>query len=149
MAIRDKAASTTGDGTSFTMLDLARSSLALDDLTPIYRAQLFSLVSRPIPAANVGAVQAELARREDFGSTFDASYLHRDVVCLGCHSSDMSVTDSDDPIADRHWPVPGSPEKAVYGATLTTLDSQKAHAPFRVDSFVDNGSTRPWGWSQN
>ena len=52
IAIRDRSASQGGDGSPFTMLDLARSSLALDDLTPIYRGQLFSLVSHPIPAAN-------------------------------------------------------------------------------------------------
>jgi hypothetical protein len=145
--IRDKTATQYSHPTAFTMLDLARSSLALDDLTPIYRAQLFSLVSRPIPAANVGAVQAELARREDFGSSFDASYLHRDVVCLGCHSSDQSVTDSDDPVADRHWPVPGSPEKLLYAAPFSTIDPATAHAPFRVDGFVDAGNSRPWSWS--
>src|SRR5690606_1096858 len=102
------SATSGGDGGTFTMLDLARSAIALDDLTPIYRAQLFSLVARPIPAANVSAVEAELARREDFGSRFDASYLHRDVVCLGCHTSDASVTDREEPELDRHWPVPGA-----------------------------------------
>ncbi len=146
MAIRDKTAAQGGDGQSFSMLDLARSSLALDDLTPTYRAQLFSLVSHPIPAANVGPVDAELARREDFGSTFDAGYLHRDVVCLGCHNSEASVTDSDDPVLDRHWPVPGLAEKAVFGQSMGVA-AERSHAPFRVDNFVDNGTTRPWGWS--
>src|SRR5262249_52554139 len=62
-AIRDQAATGAGDGNAWTMLDLARSAIALDDLSPIYRAQIFSLVSHPIPAANVGAREAELARR--------------------------------------------------------------------------------------
>ncbi len=146
MAIRDKTAALGGDGQSFTMLDLARSSLALDDLTPIYRAQLFSLVSHPIPAANVGPVDAELARREDFGSTFDAGYLHRDVVCLGCHNSEASVTDSDEPELDRHWPVPGVAEKAVFGQSMGVA-AERSHAAFRVNDFVDNGANRPWGWS--
>lgn len=146
MAIRDAAASTNGDGQTFTMLDLARSALALDDLTPVYRAQLFSMVSHPIPAANVGPREAELARREDFGSTFDASYLHRDVVCLACHTSISSVTDRDEPELDRHWPVPGAPEAPVFGSA-SMVSAEKAHAPFRVDNFVDNGNTRPWGWA--
>jgi hypothetical protein len=145
-AVRDKPASASADGATFTMLDLARSSLALDDLTPIYRAQLFSLVSHPIPAANVPPVAAELARREDFGSTFDSSYLHRDTVCLGCHTSEASVTDSDDPDHDRHWPVPGLAEKLVWG-NPREITAEKAHAAFRVEDFVDNGSSRPWGWS--
>ena len=146
--VRDQMATQGGDGAgSWTMLDLARSAIVLDDLTPVYRAQLFSLVAHPIPAANVPDIEAELARREDFGSTFDASYLHRDVVCLGCHTSETAVTDNDEPELDRHWPAPGAPERAVYGNPMgVTADS--AHAAFRVDGFVvNNGSQRPWGWS--
>ncbi len=146
IAVRDQRATGNGDGSSFTMIDLAKSALLLDDLTPIYRAQIFSMVSHPIPAANVPAIEAELARREDFGGTFDASYLHRDVVCLGCHTSSMSVTDSDDPEFDRHWPVPGTAELAVYG-NANGVASERAHAAFRVDDFVDAGSSRPWSWS--
>nr|MDQ3366075.1 hypothetical protein [Myxococcota bacterium] len=146
LAVRDRPASEPADGSPWAMIDLARSALALDDLTPIYRAQLFSLISYPQPAANVGPVEAELARREDFGSTFDASYLHRDPVCLGCHNSEGAVTDRDEPELDRHWPVPGAPEQAVYGTT-TGISSERAHAVFRVDGFVDNGASRPWGWA--
>ena len=145
-AVRDQRATGAGDGGSFTMLDLAKSAMLLDDLTPVYRAQLFSMVSHPIPAANVPPIEAELARREDFGGTFDASYLHRDVVCLGCHTSSMSVTDSDDPEIDRHWPVPGAAELAVYG-NANGVGAERAHAAFRVDNFVDAGSSRPWSWS--
>lgn len=145
-AVRDKVATQSADGSSFTMVDLARSSIALDDLSPIYRGQLFSLVSHPIPAANVGAVEAELARRADFGATFEGSFINRDIVCLGCHNSEGAVTDRDDPLTDRHWPVPGNPEKAVYGSPQGVA-IERAHAVFRVDSFVEDGSTRPWGWS--
>ncbi|MGE0867725.1 MAG: hypothetical protein AB7P03_04125 [Kofleriaceae bacterium] len=146
MAVRDQPATASADGMAFTMLDLANSSLALDDLSPIYRAQLFSLVSHPIPAANVGRIDAELARRADFGETFDAAYLHRDTVCLGCHTSEMSVTDDDDPDVDRHWPVAGDPERAVYGDPKGVA-AERAHAMFRVDDFVRSGAQRPWGWS--
>lgn len=146
-AVRSKPALMSADGATFTMLDLARSSLALDDLTPIYRGQLFSLMAHPIPAANVGVVEAELARRADFGASFDASYLQRDNVCLGCHTSETSVTDSDDPDHDRHWPVPGSPERAVYGVP-TGIAPERTHAVFRVRNLVNNqnGAVRPWGW---
>ena len=150
IAIRDQAATGAGDGHGqWTLVDLARSAMALDDLTPLYRAQLFSLVSHPIPAANVAPVEAELARREDFGTTFDAGYLHRDIVCLGCHTSAHSVTDSDDPATDRFWPVPGAPEAAVYGDP-TGVAPGRAHAAFRVDGFVSDGrgGNRPWGWSE-
>src|SRR5262245_30210082 len=44
MAVRDRAATDGGDGNgAWTMLDLARSAIALDDPTPLYRAQLFSM----------------------------------------------------------------------------------------------------------
>jgi hypothetical protein len=150
-AVRDTAATGSADGQSFTMLDLARSAIALDDITPMYRGQLFSMVSHPIPAANVGRVDAELARREDFGSTFDSSFIHRDVVCLGCHNSEAAVTDADDPAFDRHWPVPGNPEVAVYGVA-TGVSNERAHGAFRVDGLVPDffegqGPERPWGWS--
>ena len=35
----------------------------------------------------------ELARRADFGETFDSGFLHRNNVCLGCHNSERSVTE--------------------------------------------------------
>ena len=146
-AVRDGNATTIASGGQWTMLDLARSAIALDDLSPIYRAQLFSLVSHPIPAANVAPVEAELARREDYGQTFDGAYLHRDIVCLGCHNSQHSVTDSDDPAVDRFWPAPGLPEKPVFGASAGE-DVTVAHAVFRYDGFADGGgSARPWGWA--
>lgn len=129
----------------FTMLDLARSAIAADDPTVMYRAHLFPLVSRPIVAANVPDVEAELARREDFGTTFDAAYLNRDIVCLGCHNSEASITDSEDPALDRHWPLAGHVDRAVFGAS-TGGDAVRAHAMFRVDGFLsDNGTRRPWG----
>jgi hypothetical protein len=147
VAIRGARSTASGDGKTWTMLDLARSSLALDDVSPIVRAQLFSMVSNPIPAANVGQVEAELARRADFGGTFDAGYLHRDIVCLGCHNSEHSVTDNDDPTLDRFWPVPGLPERAVYGMSTGTAEDA-AHAAFRVDGFVgvQGQHWHPWGW---
>lgn len=146
-AVRDQPATAGGDGAPFTLLDLARSAIALDDLTPLWRAQLFSLIAHPIEAANVDPVAAELARRDDAGATFDAAYLHRDVVCLGCHTSDASVTDSDDPALDRFWPVAGAPEDAVFAGPLAADTATRAHAVFRIDGFLDGGRLRPWGWA--
>ncbi len=142
--VRDNLATAPGP-TQFTMLDLARSAIAADDPTTIYRAHLFPLVSEPLIAANVPAIEAELARREDFGNTFDAAYLNRDIVCLGCHNSESSITDSDDPARDRHWPLAGHVDRALFGES-TGGDAVQAHAMFRVDGFLsDNGPRRPWG----
>ena len=83
------------------------SSLALDDLSLVYRGHLFALVSRAIPAANVPPSRPSWPAARTSGTLFDAVYLNRDLVCLGCHNSDESVTVSPDPALNRHWPVPG------------------------------------------
>lgn len=149
-AIRDQPATGAGDGTPWNMADLIGSALALDDLTPLYRAELFSMIQHPIPAANVPDVEAELARRADFGATFDSAYMHRDTVCLDCHNSQASVTDDDDPMKDRFWPVPGLPEQAVYGA-FRMIDPDKAHTAFRSDGFTiaNNRTAKAWGWDSS
>jgi len=146
--VRDNVATAAGSGGSFTMLDLVESALTLDDVTPIYRGHLFALVSFPIPAANVPDVEAELARREDFGGVFDSAYLNRDLVCLGCHNSEASVTDSPDPAIDRHWPMAGLFERSIYGES-TGIEHARAHAVFRFDGFSQGGEgpRKPWGWS--
>jgi hypothetical protein len=150
LAVRDREPTDGGDGQGrFTMRDLLRSAIHLDDLSVVYRAHLYALVSRPIPAANVPPIQAELARREDYGTQFDAAYLNRDLVCLGCHNSDDSVTFSPEPSLNRHWPMPGSFERAIYGAS-TGVAAERAHAAFRFAGLVvdptSGSSIRPWGW---
>jgi hypothetical protein len=122
-------------------------------VTPIYRGHLFALVSFPIPAANVPPVQAELARRDDFGNVFDSAYLNRDMVCLQCHNSEESVTYNADPAKNRWWPMPGLFEKALYGMS-TGEDHDAAHAVFRFDGFSANGDNTtgprlPWGWTSD
>ncbi len=149
-AARDSSPRDGGDGLGrFTMLDLLRSALRLDDVSIVYRANLYAMVSRPIAAANVPPVEAELARREDFGQLFDAAYLNRDLVCLGCHNSDFSVTSRPEPADNRHWPpVPGL-ETAIYGAA-TGIEAERAHAAFRFSGLVTDplaeDAIRPWGW---
>jgi len=152
--VRDNPPTSGGDpvGKPFTLLDLLRSAIHLDDVSVVYRAHLFALVSRPIPAANVPPVQAELARREDFGLIFDSAYLNRDIVCLGCHNSSGSVTYHSDPALNRHWSMPGLFETAIYGAA-TGIEPERAHAPFRFDGFaldpfsVAGDAIAPWAWS--
>jgi hypothetical protein len=148
--VRDNLASAGGSGGQFTMRDLVESSILLDDVTPIYRGHLFALVSYPIPAANVPPVEAELARREDFGLVFDSAYLNRDLVCLQCHNSEISVTDHSEPALDRHWPLEGRFEEALYG-DRSGIAHARAHAVFRFDGFAASwfgeGPRKPWGWT--
>jgi hypothetical protein len=133
-------------GGDFTMRDLLRSSIEADDITPVYRGHMFVIVNKPIPAANViDPAAAEIARREDFGATFDSVYLNRDIVCLGCHNSEASTTDREDPAEDRFWPLPGLFEKSIYGASNGTA-STRAHGFLRYDG--GQGNEKPWGWSE-
>jgi hypothetical protein len=150
--VRDNVSQGPGDGSGdFNMADLLRSSLLLDDLSPLYRGHLFALVNAPIPAANVDRVEAELARRADFGVTFDATYLNRDLVCLGCHTSRESITQHTNPAKNRHWPLRGDFETALWGHPMG-VDVERAHAPFRYDGFVFDGfnpakpEMSPWEW---
>lgn len=152
--VRDNPATGGGDGLGlFSMLDVMRSALVLDDLSPVYRAHLFTLMSRPMIAGNVPFIQAELARRADFGQVFDAAYLNRDIVCLGCHNSEFSVTYHPDPEENRHFAMPGYFEKALYGQS-GGIDPKRAHAPFRFADFSvtefsgSPGQTQPWGWAR-
>src|SRR6185369_9518347 len=91
-------------------------SIELDDITPLYVESLFTLVLKTYQGANALPVALELSRRADFGAWFDGAYLNRDMVCLGCHNSEFSVTQSMDPALNRHFPVPGLFEKALFGA---------------------------------
>ncbi len=134
-------------GGAFTARDLLRSSIEADDVSPIYRGNLFAMTAHAIPAANVPPVAAEIARREDFGTTFDAVYLNRDIVCMGCHNSEFSTTFRDDPAENRHWPLPGLFEKSIYGVS-TGIDPLRAHAMFRYDGSFGGGQA-PWGWSES
>src|SRR6185369_12314229 len=90
-------------------------SIELDDITPLYVESLFTLVLKTYQGANALPVALELSRRADFGAWFDGAYLNRDMVCLGCHNSEFSVTQSMDPALNRHFPVPGLFEKALFG----------------------------------
>lgn len=140
---------------AFSLNQLVASSLALDDLSPVYRAHLFATVTKPISGANVDFFELERARRQDFGATFFRSYLHRDLVCMGCHNSESSVTYDPDPAQSRAWPLDGLFEKALFGAsdgqhpeTESPLgtDEMRSRSMFRVSGVID-GDKQPFGWS--
>lgn len=125
-------------GVSFTFRDLLRQSIVVDDVSPIYRAHLYALLTRLNGCGNVDPVGQELAFRDEVGHVFEAAYLNRDPVCLACHNTEISVTDDVDPDKDRHWPLRGNFEESVFGAS-TVSDPRVPRAVFRVADFVGGG----------
>ena len=116
--VRDNRPDAGGDsGTAPTMADVIAGSVQLDDMTPMYTANLFGMVVKTYAGANGLAKESEIGRRRDFGAWFDAVYLNRDTVCLQCHNSEFSVTQTPDPATNRHYPVPALLEKALFGAS--------------------------------
>jgi len=123
----------------WTLRDLTRSALLLDDISPVFRAGLFPNAAMPGVPPNL--IEAESDRR-DFASVFFSTHLGRDPECLPCHNSEASTTDAEDPDVDRFWPLPGTPERDLFGASEgRDLDSLAiffrrhgvAHG-FRIDS---------------
>jgi len=134
----------------WTLNDLILSAVALDDLSPVFRAQLFAqLGSRLINLENPGA---ETAWRVSHATIFESSYLNRRMGCLQCHNSEFSVTDAANPEDDRTWQVPGYFEKALYGSSLGR-PIQDLAAFFRIEGvlamrYYPQGVYRPglhWG----
>ena len=141
--VRDNPAVGGGPGFSFNMTDLVLSSLALDDLSPIWRGHLFAMLSKPLTGANVDALELDITRRQDFGEIFEATYLHRNVVCAGCHNSLWGTTDAFTPTdIDKHWPLPGRSELALYGAD-SGIPEMDFYTAFRHLGVV-GGPMSPW-----
>ncbi len=134
----------------WTLNDLILSALALDDLSPVFRAQLFAqLGSKLINLDNPGA---EPAWRVSHANIFESTYLNRRMSCLQCHNSEFSATDDSDPELDQTWQVPGYFERALYGGSAGR-PVQDLAAFFRVEGvlameFYPEGVYRPglhWG----
>jgi hypothetical protein len=118
------------DQTAFgapTMADLVDSALRLDDLSPILRANLFvELANDEVEPDDLEAPGFRRVRANDF----TARVLGRTAVCLSCHSSEFSVTDSADPALDRHAPHDAAVDTVVFG-DLDTLSSSDFEIVFR------------------
>jgi hypothetical protein len=147
--VRDNAPDAGGDGgVSPTMADVIAGALELDDISPMYTANLFGMVVKTYAGANGTAVESELGRRRDFGAWFDAVYLNRDPVCLQCHNSEFSVTQTPDPVTNRHFPIPALLEKALLGSS-TGAEAEGAfdasdimHGGLKFARFVATCSTQ-------
>jgi hypothetical protein len=128
---------TPAPGGAFNMSDVVRSAVALDNLAPLYRANLFALEHHRPP---LGEQQA----RDELGRTFGEVYLNRQNTCLACHNSDVSTTGPGSGWT-RHYPILGSFEQALYGAS-SGGDPVNIHEMFRTDQEGSGaGFTAPWG----
>jgi hypothetical protein len=130
----------------FSMGDVLRSSIAADNLAPAYRAHLFALVAHPA----LGDEITEANRRDDLAATFGHVYLHRNLSCLGCHNTDYSVSgefdiNSQRSYWNRHHPIPGAFETALFGAPGKVERPHEIHAVLRTD--VRSSGVAPWQMS--
>jgi hypothetical protein len=124
---------------TFTMTDVIRSALLLDDLSPAYRAYLFPLVNKPPTGNEID----EANKRDELFSTFETVYLTRKNSCLTCHNSAFSLSGPES-YWNRTHPIWGLWEKAVYGAHVGR-EPRELHSVFRTD--IRSGSLQPWGMS--
>jgi hypothetical protein len=145
--VRDRDPLSTGPD-SITMRDVIEGSIALDDVTPIYTANLMAMLSLTYAGANAEPAALELTRRADFGAWFDEVYTHRDTVCLSCHNSEFSVTQTDDPATNRHYPLPALLEKSLFDLSTGPASfggfegGDRAHAPLRYKWVINDCTTR-------
>lgn len=137
--IRDHApdAGSAPDG-PFNMADVLRSSLELDDLSPVYRAYLFAMINKPIWGNEI----IEDNKRDDFGVQFSRAFIQRQALCITCHNSESSKTG---PASgwNRTHPIPGYMEMALYRTSVGIRPERRAYAVFRTD--VNGGDVQPWG----
>lgn len=140
-AIRDSDPRDPPAFTDFTMADVVYSAIALDDISPAFRADTFARMAAPVTAGNVTAEELEITNRTTYGKMFEGVHLGRTTECLQCHTTRSSVTWTPDPDANRHWPVRPDAffEHAAYGEfdMSTPLEDPDVHALFRHAGFVD------------
>jgi len=130
-------------GGAFNMVDLIRSSIALDDLSPIYRAYPIPLTMRV----------NSMAPDTSVGDAINHAILNRDPDCLLCHNSSLSATGNANSAADlanpslwvRTWPAPIRAEASLYGANFFSSDSVRTetYPVFRVDQVYANLYSQP------
>lgn len=142
--VRNRDPLVSADGVPPTMADVIAGSLVIDDMTPMYTANLFGMVAKTYAGANGEPVASELGRRRDFGAWFDSVYLNRDPVCLNCHNSEFSVTQSNNPLTNRHFPIPALLEKSLFGSSTGPAvhggfeAGDRMHAPLKFARMVNN-----------
>ncbi len=135
--IGDGIPQSTAPGGPFNMSDVVRSALVADNLYPVYKAHLFSLMDK-LPVAS-----DELQTRERIGGRFTETFLNRQMGCLICHNSESSTSGLSSGWNRTH-PIRGLFEKGLFGAS-TGEPPNNAFAMFRTDVRFGASAIRPWG----
>lgn len=141
---------------AWNMTDLLRSAIALDDLSVVYRANLFTLSMR---RAGGNGGNAELT------DSVLRVYLNRDITCLRCHNPTLSASNKVDSggniVWRRLWTIPGHPEKALFGnyydasaatARIRPIMRGDVRKPTTLDAdgnVTSSFGIRPWGMADD
>lgn len=144
------------------MADLLLDALFIDDLSVVWRANLFARANYvPFCVNSVDLEQNEHEQRVSLGDELLDVYTGRNLTCIGCHNSEYSVTDDPDPTLDRTWGVDALFEQALLGASWGPDDPETYYAAFRYFRIVKgtdptyqiyfsndyNYPDVPWGWN--
>ena len=132
---------------AWNLTDLVDSALALDDISPIFRVQLFAMLGSTVHEPNNDF--NELGYRRLYADIFSKVYLGRRSTCVRCHNSEASITGNPDPALDRTWEIPGHFEKAIFGSS-SDADITALRSMFRVFGvhsleFLPEGPFDFWG----
>jgi hypothetical protein len=137
LSIVNNIPQSTSPGGAFNMTDVVRSAIKADNLYPIYRANVYTLMNA-IPLAS-----DELQRRERIGARFTEIFLNRQLGCLVCHNSEFSLSGAPSGWNRTH-PIRGYFEKALFNAS-TGEPPNNAFAMFRTDVRFGASAIAPWG----
>lgn len=133
--VRDSSPREPWAGGAWNQSDLVASSIALGDLSPVYRMHLFAMLSQRDPCMNPTIEEREVSRRDDIGLNFYGAYANRALECIECHNAEYSTTESADPALDRFFPLEGHTEKAVLGSSFGR-PKLEAYGAFRQHGVV-------------
>ena len=95
---------------AFNMVDLIQSSIHLDNLMPVYRANLYPLGNK---RGSYGGMLTAAEIAEGVGIAFDEVYLNRNMECMSCHRGTYSTTG----IGVRTHPLYETLDLAMYDHT--------------------------------
>ncbi len=157
--VRDTDADEDMFGKPWNMADLTIDALVLDDISVLYRANVFARTNYvPYCGNNTGPEQIEGERRVALGDDFLSTYTNRNLTCVTCHNSEYSVTDDVDPALDRTWGEPALFEKAMFGDSYGPTDVDGFYSAFKFEGVVQDEfggggggdfTAEPWGWAQS